>query len=59
MDSQSFKDVDNVSIFCINNIIVEYYQALHKEVNDRDKKYLFIIDVFIAYIEYVLNTAIN
>ncbi|KAI8976941.1 hypothetical protein BDB01DRAFT_299734 [Pilobolus umbonatus] len=59
MDSQSFKDVDNVSIFCINNIIVEYYQALHKEVNDRDKKDLFIIDVFIAYIEYALNTAIN
>ncbi|KAI8996847.1 hypothetical protein BDB01DRAFT_830493 [Pilobolus umbonatus] len=56
-DSQSFKDVDNVSVFCINNIIVEYNQALHKK--DRDKKDLFIIDVFTAYIEYTLNTVIN
>ncbi|KAI8993148.1 hypothetical protein BDB01DRAFT_902724 [Pilobolus umbonatus] len=57
MDSQSFKDVDDASVFCINNIIVEYYQALHKK--DRDKDDLFIIDVFTAYIEFTLNTAIN
>ncbi|KAI8974056.1 hypothetical protein BDB01DRAFT_408746 [Pilobolus umbonatus] len=57
MDSQSFKDVDNISVFCIRNIIVEYYQALHKK--ERDKNDLFIIDVLRAYIEYTLNTSIN
>ncbi|KAI8986499.1 hypothetical protein BDB01DRAFT_849547 [Pilobolus umbonatus] len=59
MDSNSFKDVDNVSIFYINNIIVECNQALHKKVYDRDKNDIFIIDVFIDYIEYALNAAIN
>ncbi|KAI8985475.1 hypothetical protein BDB01DRAFT_896565 [Pilobolus umbonatus] len=59
MDSQSFKDVDDVSIFCINNIIAECNQALHKKVEKRDKNDLFIIDVFTAYIEYTLNTFIN
>ncbi|KAI8970786.1 hypothetical protein BDB01DRAFT_529751 [Pilobolus umbonatus] len=59
IDSQSFKDVDNVSVFFINNILVEYYQALHREVDDRDKKDLFIIDVFTACIEHILNSFIN
>ncbi|KAI8970708.1 hypothetical protein BDB01DRAFT_552340 [Pilobolus umbonatus] len=59
MNSQSFKDVDNISVFCINNIIFEYYQALQKDVNDRDKNNLFIIDVFTAYIEHILNAEIH
>ncbi|KAI8985523.1 hypothetical protein BDB01DRAFT_835046 [Pilobolus umbonatus] len=59
MDSQLFKDVDDVSIFCINNILVEYYQALHKKVEKIDKNDLFIIDVFTTYMEYTLNAIIN
>ncbi|KAI8972094.1 hypothetical protein BDB01DRAFT_811362, partial [Pilobolus umbonatus] len=59
MDSQSFKDVNGVSVFCIDNIIVQYNQTLLKEVNDRDKNDLFVIDVFNAYMKYTLNAIIN
>ncbi|KAI8974909.1 hypothetical protein BDB01DRAFT_899609 [Pilobolus umbonatus] len=40
-------------------VSIIYYRTLHKEVNDRDKNDLFIIDVFTAYIEYALNTLID
>ncbi|KAI8972120.1 hypothetical protein BDB01DRAFT_810943 [Pilobolus umbonatus] len=58
-DNHSFKDVDDDSVFLIDNIIIEYYKALDKRVHDRNEKDIFIISVFPAYIEYTLNDIIN
>ncbi|KAI8970874.1 hypothetical protein BDB01DRAFT_900858 [Pilobolus umbonatus] len=57
-ESYWFKDIDDYSVFFIDNIITEYYKALEKEVHARTKKERIIINVFPAYIEYTLNDII-
>ncbi|KAI8972355.1 hypothetical protein BDB01DRAFT_909411 [Pilobolus umbonatus] len=59
MDSQHYKDVDDVSVFLIENIITKYYEALGKAEYDKNMEDVFILGVFTAYIEYSQNWYID
>ncbi|KAI8985490.1 hypothetical protein BDB01DRAFT_788451 [Pilobolus umbonatus] len=58
-NSEAFDSVDNISMIYIENIIFEYYGVLQIQEDMREDKDIFIINVFRAYIKYILDFEIN
>ncbi|KAI8985517.1 hypothetical protein BDB01DRAFT_835040 [Pilobolus umbonatus] len=59
ISNQIFKKVDSVSVFYIDCIVKEHYQVFKKQEKERNKHDLFMVDVFSAYMKFIIKKHIE